>query len=84
MMLFSFFRRKPAAPATAPVARGRLEVLLAHERASPGESNLLGALKDDLIRAIQKHVSLPPDAIRVKVERRKSVSTLRVAIDLPG
>jgi cell division topological specificity factor len=83
MSFFGLFKRKAEAPATAPVARERLQVLLAHERASPGQSNLLGALKDEVVNAIMRHISVPRDAVKVRVERRKAVSTLRVNVDLP-
>jgi cell division topological specificity factor len=83
MNLFSFFKRKEAEPATAPIARERLQVLLMHERAAPGEPNILGALKDEIIKAIARHVAIKPEAVKVRIERRKSVSTLRIAVDMP-
>jgi cell division topological specificity factor len=84
MNFFNLFRRRQVQPGTAPVARERLQVLLAHERASPGQPNLLGALKDDIIAAIAHHVSVKPEAVKVKVERRKAVSIVRIAIDIPA
>jgi cell division topological specificity factor len=84
MNFFGLFKRREVAPSTAPVARERLQALLAHERVSPGQPNLLGALKDDIIDAIARHVSVKPDAIKVRIERRKAASVLRVAVDLPS
>jgi cell division topological specificity factor len=83
MSLFGLFKRREPEPATAPIARERLQVLLAHERASPGQPNLLGALKDEIIMAIRRHVAVNPDAVLVKMEKRKTVSILRIAIDMP-
>jgi cell division topological specificity factor len=83
MNLFGLFKRREPEPATAPIARERLQVLLAHERASPGQPNLLGALKDEIIKAITRHVAVNPDAVLVKMEKRKTVSILRIAIDMP-
>lgn len=83
MNLFGLFRRRIEQPATAPVARERLQVLISHERASPGQPNLLGAIKDDIVNAIARHVSIKPEEVKVKVERRKALSTLRIAINLP-
>jgi cell division topological specificity factor len=83
MNFFGLFKRRETEPATAPVARERLQVLLAHERASPGQPNLLGALKDEIINAITRHVSVKPDAVTVRIERRKTVSILRIAVDMP-
>jgi cell division topological specificity factor len=83
MNFFGLFKRREVQPATAPVARERLQVLLAHERASPGQPNLLGALKDEIINAITRHVSVKPDAVKVKIERRNSTAILRIAVDIP-
>jgi cell division topological specificity factor len=84
MNFFGLFKRREVAPSTAPVARERLQALLAHERVSPGQPNLLGALKDDIIDAIARHISVKPEAIKVRIERRKTASVLRVAVDLPS
>ncbi len=83
----SFFQRwwkpKEAAPSTAPVARERLQVLLSHERGTSGQSNLLGLIREDVLAAIKRHITVPADAVHVKVERRKAVSTMRISLDLP-
>jgi cell division topological specificity factor len=84
----NFFSRwfAPRAPeeTTAPVARERLQVLLAHERQKPGEANLLGLIKDDIVAAITRHVDVGPKDVKVKVERRKTISTMRISLDLPA
>lgn len=83
MNLFGLFKRREPEPATAPIARERLQVLLAHERASPDQPNLLGALKNEIINAIARHVSVKPEAINVRIERRKSTAIMRIAVDIP-
>jgi cell division topological specificity factor len=84
MSLFSrWFGPRPPKEETAPVARERLQVLLAHERRKPGEPNLLGLIRDDIIAAITRHVHVGPDAVKVKVDRRKTISTMRISLDLP-
>ena len=84
MIFFGLFKRREMQPGTAPVARERLQVLLAHERASPRQPNLLGALKEEIIEAIARHVSVKPEAVKVKIERRAAVSILRIAVDIPA
>jgi cell division topological specificity factor len=84
MRLFALFKRRETQPGTAPVARERLQVLLAHERASPRQPNLLGALKDEIILAIARHVSVKPEAVKVKIERRAAISILRIAVNIPA
>ena len=83
MNLFSLFKRREPEPATAPFARERLQVLLAHERALPDQPNLLRALKNEIINAITRHVSVKPEAINVRIERRKSTAVMRIAVDIP-
>ena len=42
MNFFGLFKRSDPLPGTAPVARERLQVLLAHERGTPRNSNRWG------------------------------------------
>lgn len=84
-----FKPRVPEDNTTAPVARQRLQVLLAHERGKPGESNLLGLIKDEIMAALKRHLDVKPDDVKVRVERKKidrkrSVSTMRISLDLPS
>jgi cell division topological specificity factor len=79
MSLFDFFRR-----GSAPVARERLQILLAHERATRGESDLLGVLREEILAVISRHISFEPDKVQIKMDRGKSVSTLEVDIEIPN
>ena len=55
MNVLSFFHR----PRSAPVARERLQLLLAHERsASDGDSDLLEVLRDEILQVIELTVVL--------------------------
>jgi len=69
--------------ATAPVARERLQILLAHERGLLGQSDLLVTLREEILAVVSKHIKLDPDKVMVKLERGKNVSTLEVDIELP-
>ncbi len=80
MKLFSLFARR----GSAPVARERLQVLLAHERATAGQSDLIMQLREEILAVIAKHVAMEPDKVRVRAERGESVSTLEVEIDIPA
>jgi cell division topological specificity factor len=70
-------------PASAPVARERLQILLAHERGLRGQPDLLGILREEILAVVSRHVELDPDKVIVKMERGKSVSILEVDIELP-
>ena len=80
MNLFRLFSR----PRSAPAARERLQVLLAHERAATGgDADLLGKLRDEILRAISKHMQIDDDKVSVRMERGAQVSTLAVDIEIP-
>jgi cell division topological specificity factor len=70
--------------ASAPVARERLQILLAHERGSRGQSDLLGLLRAEILAVVSRHIVLDPDKVVVKMERGKTVSMLEVDIEVPN
>ena len=79
MNIFRFFSRAPSAPA----ARERLQVLLAHERASVGDSDLVSKLRDEILRVISKHMKIEDDKVSVTMERGAKMSTLAVDVEIP-
>jgi cell division topological specificity factor len=79
MNLFSLFRR-----GSAPVARERLQILLAHERIARSQPDLLGQLREEILAVIGRHVAFEPDKVQIKMDRGKSVSTLEVDIEIPN
>ena len=81
-MLRLFSSRQPTA--TAPVARERLQILLAHERCVRGQPDLLMKLREEILAVISRHVVLDPDKVLVRMDRGKHVSTLEVDIELPN
>lgn len=79
MNLFRLFTR----PRSAPAARERLQLLLAHERSSSGDMDLVAKLRDEILRAISKHMEFDPEKVTVTMERGDHISTLAVDIELP-
>ena len=79
MKLLRFFSR----PQSAPAARERLQVLLAHERASVGGSDLVSTLRDEILQVIAKHVEIDNDKVSVTMERGVQVSTLAIDVEIP-
>ncbi|MBN9023839.1 MAG: cell division topological specificity factor MinE [Rhizobiales bacterium] len=77
--MFSFFKQKTS----APVARDRLKVLLAHERAFLNKPDLVAVLREEILAVIRKHVQVDPDKVRVTTDRDAKVSTLSVDIEIP-
>lgn len=79
MSLLGLFKSR----GSAPVARERLQILLAHERSSHGKSDLLSSLRDEILAVVAKHINIDHDQVRVKMERGDKVSTLDIDIEVP-
>ena len=80
MKLLKFFRKDT----TAPAARERLQILLAHERNMRDQPDLLGVLREEILAVIGKHVKLDPDKVKITMDRGSTVSTLEVDIEVPN
>jgi cell division topological specificity factor len=80
MNLLSLFRRNNS----APVARERLQVLLAHERAFVGKSDLLAVLQEEIIAVIARHVTIDRDKVQIKLDRGDPISTLEIDVEVPS
>jgi cell division topological specificity factor len=80
MTLFNLFRRR----GSAPIARERLQILLAHERSQRGQSDLLGILREEILAVIAKHVTVDHDNVRVRMDRGANVSTLEIDVEIPN
>lgn len=78
MSIFQLFRKQRS----APMARERLQVLLAHERASAG-SDLVSMLREEILAVIAKHVQLDNDKVQVKMDRDEHVSILEIDVEIP-
>lgn len=79
MNLFSMFGRRDS----APVARDRLQILLAHERSAAGNPELIAKLREEILEVIAKHVEIDRDQVQVKMDQNESVSTLAVDVEIP-
>ena len=81
MSLWDIFRRKAS---SAPVARERLQVLLAHERIATGHSELLAKLKEEIVAVIAKHIQIDRDKVHVKLDRGQDAQTLEIDVEIPS
>lgn len=79
MNIFGLFGRRGA---TAPVARERLQILLAHERKSAQDSNLIALLHKEVLVAISKHIAVDPEKVMVKMHRKDDMSLLEIDIEI--
>ncbi len=69
---------------SAPVARERLQILLAHDRGLRGQPDLLSVLREEILAVVSRHVKLDPDKVVVRLDRGDQVSTLEVDIEVPN
>ncbi len=79
MSFLNFFTRNRS---SAPVARDRLQVLLAHERVGGG-ADLAAVLHKEILAVIAKHIPIDQDKVVVKLDRGAQVSTLEIDIEMP-
>ena len=67
---------------TASIAKERLQIILAHKRASGAPADYLPALQRDLMEVISRYVRIDPNDIQVKLERHESLEVLEVKIEI--
>jgi cell division topological specificity factor len=79
MSLFNFFQKRPS----ASVARDRLQILLAHERALSGRPDLAAVLQQEILAVIARHIPIDQDKVVVRLDRGAQVSTLEIDIEMP-
>jgi cell division topological specificity factor len=79
MSLLNLFTRNRS----APVARNRLQVLLAHERTHSGPGDLAALLQREILEVIARHIAIDPQKVVVRLDRSDQVSTLEIDIEMP-
>jgi cell division topological specificity factor len=78
--VLGFFQRR----SSAPVARERLQIVLAHERALNGSSgDLVRKLQEEILAVIGKHMKIDREMVQIKLDRGDSISTLEIDITMP-
>ncbi|MDE2388188.1 MAG: cell division topological specificity factor MinE [Betaproteobacteria bacterium] len=81
MSLLDYFRLSK--PKTAPLAKERLQILVAHERKFRNQPSYLPQLQKELLDVIRKYVNVDQDAISVNFEQDDNQETLELNIVLP-
>ncbi|MDB5405568.1 MAG: cell division topological specificity factor MinE [Rhodospirillales bacterium] len=75
-----FFGRRPA---TAGIAKERLQIVLAHERASRDTPDFLPALQRELLEVIGRYVEIKDDLVKVKIGRQSGdTSVLEINVEM--
>lgn len=70
---------------TAAVAKERLQIILAHERANRGGAapDYLPALREELLEVIAKYVHIDRDMMKVQLEKHGEYDVLELNLTLP-
>ena len=79
MGLFDFLLAKKQ---TAAVAKDRLRIIVAHERAGRGGPDYLPMLQRELLEVIKKYVNVDADAVNVKLIKEGEHDVLDISVSL--
>ena len=66
-----------------PMISSIRQILLSHERASQGHSDLVLQLREEILAVVAKHIKIDREKVRVKMGGDDQVSTLEVDIEIP-
>ncbi|MBB1089593.1 cell division topological specificity factor MinE [Lysobacter sp. SG-8] len=80
MGLFDFLLTKKQ---TASVAKDRLRIIVAHERATRGGPDYLPTLQRELLEVIRKYVNVDAEAVKVDLIDQGDNKVLDIAVALP-
>ncbi|MCX8132339.1 MAG: cell division topological specificity factor MinE [Roseococcus sp.] len=84
MSWLDFFRGRRAEKGNAPLAKDRLQIILAHERASRDGEDFLPRLQQELLAVVARYVQVDANKVQVNLERGEGMSTLAIGIELPA
>jgi cell division topological specificity factor len=82
MRLLTYFF--PPRGGTAVIAKERLKIVLAHERASRDAPEFLPVLQRELLDVVGRYVQIRDDTIRVNVGKSGETSTLEINFEIDG
>ncbi len=82
MRIFDYFRKTRID--TASIAKERLQIIVAHERAQRSEPDFLPMLQQELLDVIRKYVEVDQDDVDVQVDNNGNCSVLELNVTLPG
>lgn len=81
MGIFDFLRPRPKN--TANMAKERLRIIVAQERAQRGSPDYLPLLRREILEVIRKYVNVDPDAVMIDVQTDGDHEVLELSVALP-
>ena len=82
MSLFDFFF--PKKPPSASIAKERLQLVLAHERADRDSPDFLPRMQKELLAVVAKYIAIKEDMIRVSLGKEGNTSVLEINVEMPS
>lgn len=83
MSIFSYFMRDKQ-PASANLAKERLQIIVAHERSKRNQPDYLPLMQQEILEVIRKYVSIDMDQVTVQLDNDDDCSVLELNVTLPG
>nr|MDJ0864067.1 cell division topological specificity factor MinE [Gammaproteobacteria bacterium] len=80
MGLFDYF--KPSEKKSASVARERLQIILAHERAERNRPSYLPKLQKEILAVVRKYVEVDQEDVEINLDRRDDCEILALSVTL--
>jgi len=74
----------PPRATSAAIAKERLKIVLAHERAGSQAPDFLPTLQKELIDVVGRYVEIRDDMIRVTLGKTGETSSLEINIEIEG
>jgi cell division topological specificity factor len=71
-------------PSSASIAKERLKIVLAHERAGRNAPDFLPLLQKELLTVVGRYVEISEDMIRVTLANSGDTSSLEINIEIEG
>lgn len=79
MSLLNFFRRRDP---SASIAKERLQIVLAHERAGRSAPDFLPLLQKEILAVVAKYLDVSDEMIKIHLEKVGETSMLEINVEL--
>jgi cell division topological specificity factor len=83
MKLFDYFRKDSGAQ-SASTAKERLQIVVAHQRATRNQPDFLPEMQQEIINVIKKYVNIEQDQVSVQLDNIDNCSVLELNVTLPS
>lgn len=81
MSLIGYFRKEQKT--SASIAKERLQILVAHDRARSTGPDYLPQLQQEILAVIRKYVAIGDEDVSVNLEQQGTTSVLELNVTLP-